>query len=211
MSAAIQLMLGASATSSTGIIYVSQGAAGTGSNPTVALPTTHASGDLLVIVAASNNAITAPAGWSTGVNNAAGARLSIFYKVDGGAESNVSLTASGSATQAIMLSYRNTNATPLDVAGTTNTGTSTTITTTSLTTLTNAAIVISAFVSNSNAATFTLPVTGCTTRYDGGGIASIRPILIVDEIKATTGATTARSVTQSTSSNWQAHGIAFKP
>lgn len=211
MGAPIQLLLGASAASSTGIIYVAQGTAATGASPTVGLPTSHASGDLLILVVASNNSISTPAGWSVGVANTSSPRLTIFYKVDGGSESAVNLTAAGSATHAIMLSYRGTNATPLDVLGTTGSGTGTTATTNSLTTLTNAAVVISAFGVNTNAATWTLPVTGCTTRYDGGGVASVRPLLIVDEIKTTTGATTARSVVSSASTAWQAHGIAFKP
>ncbi len=209
---AIQQTLAAVAVSSGsgGISFLSVGAAGFSSSPVVALPPVHASGDLLVIAAAGSSSYTSPSGWSVGVNNTTHAKLCFWYKVDSGVETNVTLSGGGINSQAVMLAYRGTNATPLDVNGTLGSSVSASATTNSVTTVTNDALIVSVFAINANAVAFTGYPASVTVRYDGSSIANARALLVVDELQAALGASTARIATL-VSDRWQTHAVGFKP
>ena len=189
--------------------FLAVGVVATDTNPVVPLPATHDTGDLLVIVASGNSNYTSPAGWSVGVNNTTNARMCLWYKIDNGGESDVSLTGGGAAATAVMLSYRQVNATPLDVNGVVATASSGSATTTSLTTLTNNSLIISAFNIRSNGVTFTGTPASTNVRFNSGAI-STRPLLVVDEILTTAGASTTRTATL-VSDTWQTYAISFKP
>jgi hypothetical protein len=92
-------------------------AAGAESTTSVALPAGITAGDVLIILAqSSNQAITAPAGWTEidsqarmagGTAAAAGAnRLAVFWKRAGASESAVAITNPGNHIECAMLAFR---------------------------------------------------------------------------------------------------------
>jgi len=199
-----------------GITFISVGTAAINANPTVTLPPIYQSGDLLVIAAVSGTAggtgqFTTPAGWSLGVSSSAAPKIALFYKVATGSESSVELSGgTNGRSQAVMLSYRNVNATPLDVAGTVANGTSASATTNTLTTVTNLSMVVSLFTITATNASFTGYPSVATVRFDGSSNANAYPILVADEIKTPAGLTTARVATL-VSDGWQTYATSFKP
>jgi hypothetical protein len=199
--------------SAAGWTFRSVGSAGTGVSPVAGMPAGFASGDLLVIAGASAAAFTDPAGWTVGVNNSASGSqvaLSFWYKISNGSETAVTVPNGSATATAVMVAYSGINAVPLDVNGTTASANSTTTpTTNSLTTTAANDLVISIFGATTNALTWTSP--GSTNvRFDSAGQASTKPLLIVDELKTATGATTTRTATLSSAANNRAHAVSFK-
>ncbi len=95
---------------------VAAGASATGTgNVTPSLPTGHTTNDILLLfVQSDNQAATAPAGYAqlgpvVGIGTAAAAsatRLTVFWKRDGGAEADPTVTDTGDHTLAVMLAIR---------------------------------------------------------------------------------------------------------
>lgn len=180
--------------------FVAIGAIGTGNGTkaTAVLPTGHTSGDLLIIHGASNATFSTPAGWTAAVLNGSATNrgsVSVWYKIDGGSETNVDVTTASSTAQVVMLAYRNINGTPLDVLGTATTTNTTSSSTTSLTTTTANDLVVSFWSMNP------LTVTGITApgsvnlRLQSDPTSSLNGLMIVDENQTIAGATTSRSWT----------------
>lgn len=193
----------------TGITFIGAGAVVTSSNPTVPVPSGYQAGDLLILVAGcATNVASLPSGWTSDYSGGTpSVRTLVCHKVAGASESSVALSVSSSATRAVMLCYRNTNSTPLDVAGAGVTGSSvTSVTTNSLTTTAANDLVVSVFVTSSG--TITAPA-GTTTRVNSSG-STFDGLLIVDEIQAAAGASTSRTATADAAVNWLAFSAAFK-
>lgn len=197
-------------TSTTPITFVNVGTVGTGVNPTAALPSGWATGDLLVIWGGSNNNFTSPAGWNISLNYTATSPRALFaWKIATSGETNVSITNSGGSTSVVMGAWRNVSG--LDTNGTVGTGISTSNTTNTLVTTVDNSIVISAFSNNQNTSTYTGTPASTTVRLNFDGTAtSSRPLLLVDEIKTTAGTTTARTATIGSSQSWTTFASSFK-
>lgn len=207
MSGIHQAVLSFTSAAATGWSFVAAGTAATGTNPSVGTPAGFAANDLLIICGASGSSWTAPAGWTVGRTNAVGPRLSFWYKIATGAEGAEALTNGSTASIAVMLAYRGVNATPLDVLGTSNT----TLTTTSLTTTVANDLVISLYATSTNADTWTSTPASTTVRFNSGGTAAVRALLVVDELKAAAGATSTRTATAATGGTLASDAISFKP
>jgi hypothetical protein len=191
--------------------FVAAGTSVTGSNPTVGLPTGWATGNLLVVLSAAGNAFTqvTPTGWTQIILNGTNQHISAWWKFAGSGETALALN-NGSATNgsAVMIAYSGISA--LDVLGTEAVGSGTTVTTNSLTTTVADDLVISLYTcSTTAAATWTAPAS-TTTRVNIASTTSFFGLLIVDEDKATAGATTARTATLSTSITTDSIAISFK-
>lgn len=179
------------------ISFESIGTPVTGNSPTVGLPSTFNTGDLLIIVFNSNsgNVTVTPSGWTAVGPAPSSPRLYIYYKIAGASESAVAMTTTGAGSaqsQAIMLAYKNNTATPGDVTSTLATG-SGTATTPSITTTASNDVVLSIYTGNVNAVW--TPPSGTTVRFDGGGNLSFAAILVCDESLVAAGATTSRTAT----------------
>jgi hypothetical protein len=193
--------------------FVAVGTEGTGTNPTVTVPSSVA-GDMLIItsvVGANDDSIPTPAGWTlAGLSNNNSHRLVYFYKIRGASESSVTLTAASTACRAVMAAYR--NVASIDVVGSFNQSVGTSASTLSQTTQYDNDVVISAYVSNSNiegSTTWGVPAA-TTVRYNAGSGSIIHGLLIVDEIKVTAGATTPRTATLTASRSWTAGTISLR-
>jgi hypothetical protein len=179
------------------ISFVAAGAVATGANPTVAVPAGIQANDLLLItIAAGANAPTTPSGWTLATNVTTTPRIYVYYKLASSSESSVALTAASTANAACMLAYR--GASGIDVSANSTTVTSTTIATTSVTTTQANDYVVSVYAMTTGAANWTAPAS-TTSRVNSSGTASLDGLLVVDELQAAAGATTARTATSSVS------------
>lgn len=188
--------------------FVAAGSAGTGANPTAALPSGWATGDLLVVCGTSNGTWSGLSGWNTLVNNNTGSRLLVSWKVATSGETALSLTNNGGDSLCVMVAYRN-GAPALDVAGTLNTSGDSTPDTLSLTTTVADTLVISVYGSTSNNITWSSAPSGTTARatvYNG----TTSLLLLADEVQTAVGATTARSATASNTFSCETFAAAFK-
>ena len=190
------------------ISFVAAGAVQTGSNPTIPVPTGYAAGDLLIIFVAVNTAPTTPSGWTV-IQNATGS-VTCYYKFAGASESSVSLTFTGTAAQSVMVAYRGVSA--YDSQSTVVAlGTVTSVATTSLTTTAANDFVISFYDSTgSTGGTWGVP-SGTTSRVLTNPTATIRGILIVDELQAAAGSSATRTATCSASGTLYAFSFSIKP
>ena len=193
------------------ISFVAAGAVVTGINPTVAVPAGYQQGDLLVIVVASNNTPTTPSGWSlVGSVNLSTPRLTYYRKFATGSESSVAMSVTGGSPRAVMVAYRGVSAT--DTVSTGVLASSTSITTNTLTTTYANEYVVSIYVSNATGATQTWTAPASTTaRVSQGGNASGTGILIVDELQAAAGTSTARTATNTVSNIMSASSFSIIP
>jgi hypothetical protein len=88
------------------VSFVAASAVVTGANPTVAVPSGYAQGDLLVIVTTGTATPTTPAGWTqSGVQGGTGF-ITILSKFASGTEASVAVTLAGTTSKAVMLAYR---------------------------------------------------------------------------------------------------------
>jgi hypothetical protein len=200
----------ARAAAASGITFVNAGAVATAAatlNP--AMPASFAAGDLLVVIGASNAATpwsTPPAGY-TAAN--AITTIGVWYKIAAGGETAPTLISGGansSQQAAVVLAYRGTNATPLDVQNASiATGTSTSPTPASLTTTTANALIITIWATAAGTA-----ITANGSTNSRASTTTGRSFTVGDEIQVAAGASTARAGTMS-SAAWQSFAIAFKP
>jgi len=176
------------------ISFVAAGTTTAGINPTVAVPSGYASGDLLVIVI-TGTSVTTPSGWTLLTNNAVTPVCYIFYKTASASESSVAMTSTTTATKAVMLAYRGVGG--VDVTGTfVQATTGTTIATNSLTTTQANDYVISIYAASPTISSWTAPAS-TSSRVNSGASGILRGLLIVDELQASAGATTSRTATLS--------------
>ena len=188
--------------------FVAASAVVTGANPTVAVPTGFAAGDLLIINVTSNNSATStPSGWTAVATQVGSQSITVFWKYAITGQTSVALTNASATTKAVMLAYRSAVGFEIVPAFTTGTGTSATPNNVT-TTQTNGYIVrIYADVSGA-AATWTAPAS-TTSRVNSASTTTVQGLLIVDELQAAIGVTTTRTATISTSRTWAAISIAI--
>jgi hypothetical protein len=178
------------------ISFVAAGAVATGTNPTVAVPTGYATDDFLVLAVAANAAVTTPAGWTLIGSQITTPRIYLYRKFATSSESSVTVTVASTTAVGVMLAYRGVNTT--DTISTGRTATSTTIATNTLTTTYANEYVVSAYAMTIGAATWTAPAS-TTSRVDSASTAALDGLLIVDELQAAAGVSTARTATSSVS------------
>ena len=186
--------------------------ADTGSNPTVSLNGlgTVTEGSLLVLIT-TGGTLTTPTGWTQIYAQGAGRNLTVCIRYVGaqtfGVADFLALTLTNTASRVRILSY--TGAGNYNAIATVATGTGTTATTNTQTTTYANDYVISIYGTNSGgAATFTVPAS-TTSRGNSSATALLTGLLVVDELQASAGVTTARSSTLSASKDWAAVSISF--
>lgn len=190
------------------ISFVSAGTLVTGANPTVTVPA-RVGGDMLIIVVSGGTSTpTTPTGWTSTYAQGANTFTTVFYKIANGLESTVALTVAGTATKAVVLVYRGVGI--RDVTSTVATGASTSATTGTLAAGYDGEYILSIYMSAASVQTLTAPGS-TTSRVNSGGTASLSNLLIVDELLASAGTSTARTATFSTSTTWYAIAISFAP
>jgi hypothetical protein len=137
-----------------------------------------------------------PSGWTSLYSyNTLGDSIVVLYKVSDGTETVASLTHSSTAgKRAVILAYRGTTLAPFDVSSTAAQSNSTPVTTNSLTTALNNELVISFCYTRQNVTEPSTPAS-TTSRVSNVGAATYPSFRIVDENKATAGATTGRAFT----------------
>lgn len=201
------------------IAYVNAGTvstAGGNSTITVALPATVTQGNLLIVFAAMSgrsfgsitqsyteidSRTTSPAFW-------------IGYKFAGASETAPVLSASGSMSSGSAVIVQYSGVASLGTLGTKSSATATSLATNTLTTTVADERVLSFYQGNYIAAntTFTWTAPGSTTaRVNSAQTSSSNGLLIVDELQATAGTTTARTATISSSAILAAVAVSFKP
>lgn len=191
------------------ISFVAASAVVTGANPTVAVPTGTTTLDLMFIVTASGATTTTPTGWTATSVTSTSPTMQVFYKFATASEASVALTNANTTTKAVMVTYRGVGLT--DGITTVSTGTSTSATTPTQTTRVNNDYVISFYGNVQAASALTWTAPGSTTsRVNSGSSTTVKGLLIVDELKATAGLTTARTATLSGSASWAAFSISIR-
>jgi hypothetical protein len=187
--------------------------ADSGSNPTVSLNGlgTVTEGSLLVLIT-TGGTLTTPTGWTQIYAQGAGRNLTVCIRYVGaqtfGAADFLALTLTNSVSRVRILSY--TGAGNYNAIATVATGSGTTATTNTQTTTYANDYVVSIFTTDTSTSstTFTVP-GGTTSRGNSSATISLNGLLVVDELKATAGVTTARSSTLSNTENWAAISISF--
>ena len=172
--------------------YIGAGASRLGASAVVPVPAGYAAGDLLVIGLASTIALTStPTGW-TAISG--GSYAYAYYKFAGASESSVTLAGGSPLGLSVMLCYR--QILSADTSAAYAGATSTTVSTNTQTTTATDDLVISIFgCSNASSTTITAPGS-TTTRINQSSVITVNSgLLIVDEDKAASGATTARTAT----------------
>lgn len=183
--------------------YIGAGAVVLGLNAVVPVPAGYAAGDLLVIC--SNGALpSTPTGW-TAISS--GAYAYACYKFAGASESSVTLAGGSTTGLSVMLCYR--QILSADTSAASASGTSTTVSTNTQTTTATDDLVISIFGCSNTSATITAPGS-TTTRINEASSTYSTGMLIVDEDKAASGATTARTATFSSTVGSGCISFSFK-
>ena len=193
------------------ISFVAAGTVITGANPSVPPPVGYAEKDLLVLVITG----TATPGSLTGIWTRIGAQgaagfITVYYKFALGTEANSVVTVAGATTKAVMLAYRGVSA--ADVISTFSTATGTSLATNTLTTTQPNEYIISIFASNTTAAsTWTAPASTTSRLTSSNTTGGVNGLLIVDELQATAGVSTARTATVSVSNTLSAVAFSIIP
>ena len=180
------------------VSYVGASAVVTGANPTVAIPAGYQQNDQLILIVTSSGAAPTATGFNITAlgTGGASARIYVLLRFATGSEASVAVTSAATDTTAFMVAYRGTSG--VGQASTAATATSTTIATNTFTSSYANQYIVSLYAMASGAATWTAPAS-TTSRVNSSGTASTTGALIVDELKATTGVTTARTATSSVS------------
>jgi hypothetical protein len=192
------------------ISFVAAGTVIQGPNPTIPVPTGYAAGDLLILVLNNSAPPASITGWTLLTSNIAVPQFSIFYKTAGASESSVAITSASATSVNVMLAYRGTSG--FDVTGAfANTGSATSLATATLTTTQANDYIISIYGSGSLIAsgTWTAPAS-TTSRVNSSTVSGKRGLLIVDELQASAGATTARTATLSLANQITSIGLSIK-
>jgi hypothetical protein len=191
------------------VSFVAASAVVTGANPTVAVPSGYAQGDLLVIVTTGTATPTTPAGWTqSGVQGGTGF-ITILSKFASGTEASVAVTLAGTTSKAVMLAYNGASA--IDTVSGFTTATAATSVATGLTGNAFAnELEVSIFVGNNVAGTWTAPAL-TTSRVNSSPTTAVNGMLIVDETQAAAGNSTSRTGTISTSHTLSAVAFSIIP
>jgi len=183
-----------------------------GANPVISLQPigTTQEGDLFVLVTIGGN-LTTPDGWTRIYTQGTGRNITVSIRYvpaqTFGTLDFLALTLTGSDSRARIFCYR--GAGNYNAIATVATGTGTTATTNSQTTTYANDYVLSIYaIANGAAVSFTAPA-GTTTRTNSAATTTLEGLLVVDELKATAGATTTRSATLSASVAWAAVSVSF--
>jgi hypothetical protein len=191
------------------ISFVAAGAVSTGISPTVAVPAGYAQGDLLIIVITTSAFPTTPTGWSAApvVNNTL-PRIYTYIKFATSSESSVVISGA-SASAAVMLAYRGVAKT--NALSVLNTSTATSIATNTLTTTFANEYILSLYAeSSASSGTWTAPAS-TTSRVSSSSNASTYGLLVVDELQATAGVSTARTATTAAFTSLAAISFSLAP
>lgn len=189
------------------ISFVAAGSTTFGANPTIAVPSGIAAGDLLLIVTTGTATPTTPTGWTLLSAQGASQFITILYKYASPSEASVALTLAGTTTRAVMVAYRGGGA--FQVVPTYTTGTGTSATPNTLTTTYANDYVIDIYGS-AGGITASWTANGSTTaRVNASITTTINGLLIADELQAAAGVSTARTATISSSNAWSAVAIAL--
>ena len=187
--------------------YIGAGAIQLGASAVVPVPAGYAAGDLLVIGLSSFGALTStPTGW-TAISG--GSNAYAYYKFAGASESSVTLAGGSAVGVSVMLCYR--GILSADTSAAYAGATSTTISTNTQTTTATDDLVISifgCFDTSTNA--ITAPGSTTTRINQSASYSTNNGLLIVDEDKAASGATTARTATFSVSVTLGCISFSFK-
>ena len=187
--------------------YIGAGALQLGASAVVPVPAGYAAGDLLVIGLSSSSALTStPTGW-TAISG--GSNAYAYYKFAGASESSVTLAGGSGVGLSVMLCYR--QILSADTSAPYASYTNTTIGTNTQTTTATDDLVISIFGCDSTSSNTITAPGSTTTRINQSAAYSISSgLLIVDEDKAASGATTARTATFSVSVTLGCISFSFK-
>jgi hypothetical protein len=184
----------------------------TGASVTVAVPAGVQAGDLLIIsTVGGSTAITIPTGWSTLVTQAAGTVwiMTTLYKFATASETSVALNTNSTG-QSAMIAYRGVSAINA-IAAFNGTNNSASPTTPTLTTTAANAWVLSFYINQSGSGRTWTANASTTARVTASTTTALVGMLVADELKASTGLSTARAATISAASNWSAAAVALTP
>lgn len=185
------------------ISFVAAGATANGSAPTVALPSGVTAGDLLLLQVVTNGTLTTPAGWALATNT--GTNQVVLYKFATASETSVTLSiTSGTGSSSTMVAYRGVYGVDVAASRTVN---STSIATSSVTATYTNSYVVSLYGDAASAGAWVSAPAGTTTRATFAPTGVYRGALIVDELQAAAGATTARTATATSSGNMYASSV----
>lgn len=201
------------------IAYVNAGTvstAGGGNSITVALPASVTQGNLLILFASMSGRTfsSVTQSYTQIVNRTTSPSLWIGYKFAGASETAPVLTASASMSSGSAVIVQYSGVASLGTTGTVTSQTATSVGTNSITTTVADEQVISFYEGNYLASnvTFTWTAPGSTTtRVNSAQTSTSNGLLIVDEVKATAGATTSRTASWSNSTIVACVAVSFKP
>lgn len=190
------------------ISFVAAGTVIQGANPTVPVPAGYAAGDffLMFVTAAI---VTTPTGWTSLSSTTVGGPTNLFYKTASASESSVAVTSSNAATIAGMVAYRGTSGIDVQMISFNTSASATSLATTSRTTTQANDYVISYYGCSNIVDVWTAPAS-TTTRVTSNSTLTFRGALLVDELQASAGATTARTATLSIANGISAYAFAIK-
>ena len=192
------------------ISFVAAGSTVAGANPTVPVPAGYAANDFLLLFVAAGT-VTTPTGWtSIAGNTIPGTATQLYYKIASASESSVSVTVTNTATLSGMLAYRGTSGIDVQMSSFNNSSGATSLATSSITTTQTNDYVISYYASGAGVTTWGSAPASTTSRLSVNSTATIRGVLLVDEVQASAGATTARTATITSSSTLSAFSFAIK-
>ena len=182
-----------------------------GSNPTLLLNLGTVTDGAILVLVTTGGTLTTPTGFTRIYTQGAGRNLTVSIRYVAAQTftltDSLSLTLTGTNSRARILAYN--GAGNYNAIATVATGTGTTATTNTQTTTYANDYVLSIYATNSgSASTFTVPA-GTTSRGNNASTASVNGLLVVDELQAAAGATTARSSTLSVSRDWAAVSVSF--
>jgi len=188
------------------ISFVAAGAVNQGTNPTAAVPTGYARGDLLILVTVGDSTPPTPTGWTQLTTLGSNNFPTIFYKFAAAVESSQQVTLASNSARAVMLAYRGAGA--IETVPAFTTGSGTTATPNTLTTTYANDFVVDVY--SSNVGTWTANAS-TTARVNAIANAGQRALLIADELQVAAGTSTARAATFSSSIAWAAVSFAIIP
>jgi len=192
--------------------FVDVGSVTSGASPTVDIPTSDLqSGDLLVLVVCSGGDTTTPSGWTlpTGANSGTGTtRITTFYKISNGSETDFTLGNSQSRTQCGVLHYRPAGGAVTFGGLATNSGTGTVASTSTQSITDTPALIISHFCKDPDASDIGT-VSGTNQRLLGTSDGTLTNLRTVDEFVYVAGTSTSRSETASYTGDWRTNALYF--
>lgn len=194
------------------ISYVANGTLVQGTSATPSIPTGTTAGDFMVLVCADSGttAISAPSGYTliTGISGGTNTETYTFYKVAGASESAPTVTLPSSSAYATIFTYRGVGG--LDTKSTGASGSGTTLATNTLVTSSANEYILSIYSFASGTITATAPGS-TTTRLNQSSSTGTTGFLVVDELQASAGTSTARTITISAGKTLTAQSFSLSP